>query len=352
MRASSDRQIRRVVVLIAVVTALAAAVGAAAATGVREPAKRAAAQGEGAAARPPAVAKQARFLAAVTIDLCAKDGSLALAGGTTVPIWGFVRKPTGVPCTDASVVAQLPGPVLDVNQGDAVALNVTNALVGRTISIEAPGIDFNPGPTDAAPGTTVSLTFTANAPGTYLYESAGDATRQEAMGLYGALVVRPATAGQAYADGSTAYDLERVLVLSEIDPALNADPDNFNMLEWKPTYWLINGKAYPQTDSIDVTPGRRLLLRYVNAGLDNNTLTLLGLHQRLIARDAYPLTNPFDVVSETFPSGQTVDAIAMIPAAAAGTRFWLYNRQLHLTNGALGSSQYAPGGMQTFLRVP
>ena len=41
------------------------------------------------------------------------------------------------------------------------------------------------------------------------------------MGLYGALVVRPATAGQAYDDAATAFDDEAVLVLSEIDPALN-----------------------------------------------------------------------------------------------------------------------------------
>ena len=43
---------------------------------------------------------------------------------------------------------------------------------------------------------------------------------QTAMGLHGALVVRPAGGGQAY-DADSAYDDEAVLVLSEIDPALN-----------------------------------------------------------------------------------------------------------------------------------
>jgi FtsP/CotA-like multicopper oxidase with cupredoxin domain len=291
---------------------------------------------------------------ATSIDLCAKAGSVTMPGAVGLPIWGFALKPANVSCTDASVIARLPGPVLDVGVGDVVTLNVTNALTGRTISIEAPGIGFDPGPTDAAPGTTVSLKFTASAPGTYLYESAGDAGRQEAMGLYGALVVRPACPTppcQAYGNAASAYDLERTLVLSEIDPALNADPDNFDMQDWAATYWLINGKAYPNTSTIDVQPGKRLLLRYLNAGIDNNTMALLGMHQRLVARDAYPLNNPFYVVAETFPSGQTADAIATIPTASSGTTFPLYNRQLHLTNGNLGGPAYAPGGMLTFIRV-
>jgi hypothetical protein len=74
-------------------------------------------------------------------------------------------------------------------------------------------------------------------------------------------------------------------------------------------------------------------------------MLLLGMHQRVIARDARPLGNPFDATAETVPAGATEDTIATIPAS--GTRFALYNRQLHLTNGAT-----APGGMMTFIEVP
>ncbi len=45
--------------------------------------------------------------------------------------------------------------------------------------------------------------------------------QQVAMGLAGAIVVLPATAGQAYGSATTAYDDEAVMVLSEVDPALN-----------------------------------------------------------------------------------------------------------------------------------
>ncbi|MEB0014969.1 multicopper oxidase domain-containing protein, partial [Glaciimonas sp. Cout2] len=74
----------------------------------------------------------------------------------------------------------------------------------------------------AAPGASTSYTFTASRPGTYLYEAGlvPNGQHQVAMGLYGALIVRPAISGQAY-DATTAFDDEAVLVISEIDPALN-----------------------------------------------------------------------------------------------------------------------------------
>jgi FtsP/CotA-like multicopper oxidase with cupredoxin domain len=301
----------------------------------------------------PAVAPSAPTV--VSFELCAKAGATTLPDGETVPIWGFATKPAGVPCTDSSVVAALPGPQLVVGAGDTVTVNVTNALgAGHTISLEAPGLEFTAGPTDAASGSTVSRTFTASAPGTYLYESSGAAGRQEAMGLYGVLIVRPATAGQAYDNAASAYDAEQSVVLSEIDSALNrsANPDAYPMADWSPSYRLINGKAYPDTATIDAPAGKRLLLRYVNAGLQHVTMTMLGLDTRMLAKDAYPLENPFDVVAQTFPAGATADGIVLTPSGAAvGDRFALYDRGLLLTNGALGAPQHAPGGMLTFIKV-
>ena len=112
-----------------------------------------------------------------------------------------------------------------------------------------------PDPTGvAAGGGTKTYTFTATNPGTFLYEAGllPNAQHQVAMGLYGALIVRPADgAGQAYADAATAFDDEALLVLSEIDPALNASPIRpFDMRNFAPKYFLINGKAYPDTDPI------------------------------------------------------------------------------------------------------
>jgi FtsP/CotA-like multicopper oxidase with cupredoxin domain len=288
-----------------------------------------------------------------SFDLCAKAGDLAVPGGATVPVWGFAPGD----CSNPAIPAQVPGPVLDYPQGTAVTVTLHNSL-SRPVALDLPGLNVAEGPAVAAPdGGTATYHFTASAPGTYLYSSGLDGGRQVAMGLYGALVVRPAAVGRAYDEAfgpsdprSTAYDREAVLVLSEIDPAFNADPLGFDMNDWHPTYWLINGKAHPDTADIPVQNGDRVLLRYVSAGAETVTMTMLGTRSRLVARDASTLSNPYEVVAETIPAGSTADEITTIPAS--GTAFPLYNRQLHLTNGAFGSPQHAPGGMLAFMRVP
>ena len=62
------------------------------------------------------------------------------------------------------------------------------------------------------------------------------------------------------------------------------------------------------------------MLRYVNAGYDNTSMSLLGMHQHVIARDAYALNNPFDAVAETIPAGGTEDAIVTHPLHATTQR--------------------------------
>jgi FtsP/CotA-like multicopper oxidase with cupredoxin domain len=293
--------------------------------------------------------------AAVSINLCAKAGTATMPGGASIPVWGFGVPTTPGDCTTAT--ASVPGPQLVVNEGDLVTITVTNALPGgaptHTLAVEIPGADVTPVPTEV--GATVTRTFTANRPGTYLYRSAGDAGRQQAMGLYGALIVRSITPGQAYDAATTAYDVEAMLVLSAIDPAFNAAPDTFDMHSYRATYWLINGKAYPDTaPGITATAGQRVLLRYLNAGYDNTTMLLLGMHERVVARDARLLGNPFDANAETIPAGATEDAIATVPPGAAPTAngFPLYNRQLHVTNGQQTGTSPSPatgGGMLTFI---
>jgi hypothetical protein len=160
------------------------------------------------------------------------------------------------------------------------------------------------------------------------------------MGLYGALVV------QSIAAPYNNLNAESVLVLSEIDPALNGNPSGFNLLHYHPRYFLINGKAYPSTAAIAVNPGDRLLLRYLNAGFDDYSMALLGAHQRVIAKNGFVLPNAFSVVAETVPSGATMDTIVTVSAGAGGTALPLYNRNMYLTNNGNG-----PGGMRTTLQV-
>ena len=287
--------------------------------------------------------------ATVAIELCAVSGTAPLPGGGTVPIWGFGTPTTAGNCATASPT--LPGPVLQATQGDVVTITVRNALpAGHVVSFEIPGVAFNPGPTDAAPGAAVSRTFTAQA-GTYLYQSGGDAGRQEAMGLSGALLVRSATPNQAYASATTAYDVEATLVLTAVDPAFNAAPETYNLDNYRATYWLINGQSYPDVPAITAAVGQRVLLRYLNAGYDNTSMTLLGTHQQVVARDARLLTNPFSASTETIPAGATEDTIVTVPGGTPPSThgFPLFNRQLHLTTGPQTGTSPIGNGMVAFI---
>jgi FtsP/CotA-like multicopper oxidase with cupredoxin domain len=302
-----------------------------------------------------AVTGSSASAAPVTYDLCATTGTLPLPGAPTdptVPVWGFGTAVAGS-CT--GVTPSVPGPQLTLTTGDTLTLVVHNLLPGtRTLVPEVPGLS----PTAVSSGTdaqghpTVQVSFAAAASGTYLYESSGDDGRQTAMGLYGALLVRPAPL-QAYGPG-TAFNTEAVLVLSAIDPAFNADPDAADLNDYLATYWMINGKSYPQTASIQTPPGQVLLLRYLNAGFDNTSMALLGLHEHVVARDGHLLPQAFDAAAETIPAGGTEDALVTMPATsppvAAG--FALFNRQLHLTNGPTTGPPAptpTPGGMLTFI---
>ncbi len=289
------------------------------------------------------------------IELCAVPGNLSPLPTTnplfSMPVWGFGIP--SVPGDCSTAVASVPGPQLEVNEGDTVTLHVTNNLPGtRVVQFETPGISFNAGPNQAASGATVDITFTASAPGTYLYQSGGDGGRQAAMGLYGMLIVRSMTAGQAYDQASTAYDVEAPLVLGAMDPAFNANPDTFDMYAYKATYWMVNGRAYPDSISISALVNQRVLLRYANAGYDNTAMELVGIRENVVGQDARMLNNPYGAVSEILPAGSTKDAIVTVPASAPPSvnGFAIFNRQLHVTNGVSTDTNFAPGGMFVFLK--
>jgi FtsP/CotA-like multicopper oxidase with cupredoxin domain len=295
-----------------------------------------------------------------TVDLCARPGTATLTGITQVPIWGFGIPSTAGDCSTAT--PSLPGPLITVDQGDTVTLHVVNQLpaaaapLDHAVRLEIPGITFDPGSATAPRGGDVTVTFTASAPGTYLYSSGGDAGRQLAMGLAGLLVVRPAGApGQAYAAASTAFDVEAPVVLGAVDPAFNAAPDSFDLHTYNATYWLINGKAYPDTAGITAAAGKRVLLRYANAGFDNTSMMLLGLHEQVVGRSARALLAPVSATTEIIAAGATEDAVAVVPATPppGPNGFAIYGQQLHLTNGPQTSTpaagQVGPGGMLTFL---
>jgi FtsP/CotA-like multicopper oxidase with cupredoxin domain len=88
-------------------------------------------------------------------------------------------------------------------------------------------------PVAAKNGGSMTYSFVANRPGTFLYESGTEPAKQVNMGLFGALIVRPAmnvydeqgnlVEAYAYNDPDTAYkpSTEYMIMMSEIDPMLH-----------------------------------------------------------------------------------------------------------------------------------
>ena len=303
-----------------------------------------------------------------SFSLTASADYISMPDGNTIFTWSY--GPSGG-------AFQFPGPVLCVNQGDTVTVVLNNSLPEAT-SIMFLGIDnvqANGAPaqpefngttltslTNSAGATNGSVTysFVAANPGTYLYESGTDVGKQVQMGLYGALVVRPTGAilpagtpagtlaaykdGTGNAFGTFKPDTEFVMLLSEIDPNLHSAVElgqPYDVTTLHPRYWLINGRSFPDTiapnnaawlpnqpysslfhitvtDPSDPAHGgvhQPALIRYLNAGSRNHPFHPHGQNGRLIARDATPLFDAsgndlsYETFSFTIGSGQTWDQI-------------------------------------------
>ncbi|MDX6567841.1 MAG: hypothetical protein QOH15_419, partial [Gaiellales bacterium] len=305
-------------------------------------------------------------------------GPTHLAGGSsTLPVWAFSETAGGHP-------TRIGGPTLVAISGETLVLRVHNEIPGEEVNLAVPQQPAAPMATKAATGGTVILTINGLKPGTSIYEAgsktlassltaadltanaaADDVEQQVAMGLYGALVVRPTGAGgtpdigTAYGAG-TAYQDEALLVLSEIDPRLNtsADPGGFNMTSFAPAYRLINGHAYAgdgtaSTAPIVATPGDGVLLRYVNAGVADHSMALLGVRQTVVGEGGVA-THAREGVAETIPPGQTLDAIVHVPTGADGTNYLISDQGHRLDNAGAGwatggGQAITTGGMLTFI---
>ncbi len=287
-----------------------------------------------------------------TFTLTAKAGSVGLTDGNIVPMWSYA--PGG------EHGFQYPGPVLCVNQGDTVTVVLHNQLPAD-VSIVFPGqqgvlADGMPAQPifdglgnltslvkpAAANGGSVTYSFVAGEPGTYLYYSGTDPVRQVKMGLAGALVVRPAMgADHVYNAADTQFnpETEYMLFLSEIDPFLNqavASGQPFDMGNYHPRYWLINGRGLPDTLAPNYaywlpnqpygalirihpydpdTNPLPVLVRYLSVGTTDFPFHPHGNHFRIIARDGRLLKGPanedlsYEKFTDVVGPGQTIDTL-------------------------------------------
>ena len=302
----------------------------------------------------------------VTFDLTAKMNAISTADGGSVVFWGYAD--TSAAPSNANR-PQYPGPTLIVRQNQTIKVRLTNALnllTGATpnVSIIFPGQQVSVDPLDqgvaglmtneAEPDGTVTYTFIADKPGTYMYHSGTRPELQVEMGLLGALIVRPDTFDPAnptaYGPG-TEYDREYLFLLSEMDPLIHETvfafgPDAPQLMEsdllsdYFSKYWFMNGRTAPDNmgsagESAGslllyqpyntlprMHPGERMLMRVIGGNREMHPFHHHGNHARVIARDGRLLDSgtgapapgvPPDLSFEVFTinsvPGETVDAI-------------------------------------------
>lgn len=277
-----------------------------------------------------------------SFTLTASEGYISVADGGSIYSWGY---------SETGGTMQLPGPTLILQQGVEVSITLTNELPGAAgnVSIVFPGHAVGvsggvPGllTQEATNGGSVTYTFTPTEPGTYEYHSGTRPDLQVEMGLYGAIVVRPANATYAscaYEHDDTCFDREYLFLLSEIDMQVHQaaedqssgpGPIDVGTGEFKSVYWLLNGRAAPDTMAAAGTgiltsqpynslprmhPGEKLLLRVVGAGREMHPFHTHGNHARVLAQDGRMLLTGTGQLAGpllfTIPSvpGGTFDAV-------------------------------------------
>jgi len=286
-----------------------------------------------------------------TFSLTARDGYVSTPDGNSIYMWSYGNSSRGF---------QLPGPTLCVTSGQPVTVILHNTLPEAT-SIVFPGqtgVRANGNPAQpqldsggsltslvqpaAADTGSVTYTFTAGSPGTYLYESGTDVNKQVQMGLYGALVVRPSGHPDQVNDRpDSAFNPsnEYVFLLSEVDPDLHLAVERSQPIDWPafhPRYYMINGRSMPDTLApnnaswlpdqpygalvhirpydADTNP-LPAVIRYLNAGTVNYPFHPHGSDERVVNKDGQALQGPngedlsylkYDLDVQP---GQTVDAL-------------------------------------------
>jgi hypothetical protein len=218
--------------------------------------------------------------------------------------------------------------------------------------------------TKSADGHTYSFTTTADMVGTSVFQpgSNAQAPRQIAMGLVGVLIVTPAACNACAYDAAVSYVDEAIVATTDLDLAFALDftsgAHNFNMGYFgqspspdgsaRKVYHLVNGKSFPDTTVIDVPAGQKVLLRYVNAGVSDRSMGMLGIRQTLLARNGSLYTDGQTLIAPLVGPGETADVELNIPASAFTGQFYSLMDQGRQMNHGTASGF---GGALVFLEV-
>ncbi len=194
-------------------------------------------------------------------DIAAEPVRTDFIPGRQVDAWGFN--------------GSLPGPTIEVNEGDRLRFVVENRLPeGFSMhwhGIEVPhAMDGMPGLSQdpIEPGGRFVYEFTVHQNGTFFYHT--HMPMQEMLGLIGLFIIHPPRAHQPVVDRDFGLILQEWAVLPN-----NTVP---NTLAMEFNWLTMNGKAGPAMTPLVVKRGERVRIRLVNLGMDHHPMHLHG-HQ-------------------------------------------------------------------------
>jgi hypothetical protein len=239
---------------------------------------------------------------------------------------------------------QVPGPRLHFRQGDRVQINVTNKLPATTTvhwhGLVLPNVMDGAARVTQKPiasGELYRYEFTAVQSGTYFYHSHDHVDRQQALGLYGAMIIDPATpADDLKADHEYTIMLQEWLVREGLTyPAMPMEGGT-------PNYFTINGRAYPATDTIEMKVGETLKVRFI--GSSSGLIHPMHIHGgpfEVVARDGETLPPASRFKADTINVGPGQRYDVMWTARKPGK--WMIHCHIahHTTNN---NTEVAGGG--------
>lgn len=279
---------------------------------------------------------------------------------------------------------QVPGPAIEVTEGDLVRITLKNNLKLAT-SIHWHGMhlpnkeDGVPDVTQKSiqPGQSYTYEFLAGHAGTYMYHPHINSVKQIDNGLYGAFIIRPQdTSNQPNFDKEytfifggwnvTQENIDRTKMLAAMTSTENQgmedmghagmvdegeQPENSDGIDsgmsmggMNYNFWTINGKAFPATPEIKADSGDRIRIRLINISNNNHPMHLHGTDFRVIAEDGHPLTQPKVLNTIDVAPGKTLD----IEFLADNPGNWIFHcHELHHTE----NDGVEPGGLLSIIKV-
>lgn len=258
-------------------------------------------------------------------------------------LWPLLK---GVTATAWSYNGMVPGPLIKVTYGDRVKILVKNTLPEPTTihwhGIEVPNaMDGIPDVTQPPikPGETFTYEFVAKPAGTYWYHSHYKSDKQISIGLSGAFIIEPK-------QRIPLPTIDRVLMLNEWRIVGNQTYAAMPASNMDGNYFTINGKSYPDTETITAKVGEKVRLRIIGSGQMIHPMHLHGFTFKIVATDGQPVPPIARLTKDTVTvaPGERYD----IEFTPDRTGKWMFHCHIphHTTN-----NHQEPGGLMMMINV-